>query len=25
LNGLFAAGAIGAMAGLMWNWVFPIN
>ena len=25
LNGLFAAGALGAMAGLMWNWVFPIN
>ncbi len=25
LNGLFAAGAIGAMAGLMWHWVFPIN
>lgn len=25
LNGLFAAGTIGAMAGLMWNWVFPIN
>jgi len=25
LNGLFAAGAIGMVAGLMWNWVFPIN
>jgi predicted acyltransferase len=25
LNGLFAAGAIGAVAGLMWGWVFPIN
>jgi predicted acyltransferase len=25
LNGLFAAGAIGAMTGLVWNWVFPIN
>jgi predicted acyltransferase len=25
LNELFAAGAIGATAGLMWNWVFPIN
>ena len=25
LNGLFSAGTIGAMAGLMWNWVFPIN
>ena len=25
LNGLFAAGAIAATAGLMWNWVFPIN
>jgi predicted acyltransferase len=25
LNGLFAAGAIGAMAGLVWNWVLPIN
>jgi predicted acyltransferase len=25
LNGLFAAGALGMMAGLMWNWSFPIN
>jgi predicted acyltransferase len=25
LNGLFAAGALGMMAGLMWNWAFPIN
>ena len=25
LNALFAAGAIGMMAGLMWNWAFPIN
>ena len=25
LNALFAAGGIGAVAGLMWNWVFPIN
>src|SRR5258708_5725534 len=25
LNGLFAVGAIGMMAGLMWNWSFPIN
>jgi predicted acyltransferase len=25
LNGLFAAGAIGMVAGLMWNWSFPIN
>jgi len=25
LNGLFAAGGIGAVAGLMWNWVLPIN
>ncbi len=25
LNGLFAAGALGMMAGLIWNWVFPIN
>jgi predicted acyltransferase len=25
LNGLFAAGALGMMVGLMWNWVFPIN
>ncbi|HEU5218117.1 MAG TPA: heparan-alpha-glucosaminide N-acetyltransferase domain-containing protein, partial [Gemmatimonadales bacterium] len=25
LNGLFAAGALAAVAGLMWNWVFPIN
>ncbi|HEY2849217.1 MAG TPA: DUF5009 domain-containing protein [Gemmatimonadaceae bacterium] len=25
LNGLFAAGALGMMAGLIWNWSFPIN
>jgi predicted acyltransferase len=25
LNGLFAAGAIAMSAGLIWNWVFPIN
>jgi predicted acyltransferase len=25
LNGLFAAGSIGMVAGLAWNWVFPIN
>jgi predicted acyltransferase len=25
LNGLFAAGAMGMCAGLVWNWVFPIN
>jgi predicted acyltransferase len=25
LSGLFAVGAIGMTAGLMWNWVFPIN
>jgi predicted acyltransferase len=25
IAGLFAAGAIGMMAGLMWNWSFPIN
>jgi predicted acyltransferase len=25
LNGLFAGGALGMMAGLMWNWSFPIN
>jgi predicted acyltransferase len=25
LNGLFAAGALGMTAGLMWNWSFPIN
>ena len=25
LNGLFAAGAIGMVAGLVWNWFFPIN
>ena len=25
LNGLFAAGALGMMTGLMWNWSFPIN
>src|SRR5678815_1691729 len=24
-NGMFAAGALGMMAGLMWNWSFPIN
>jgi predicted acyltransferase len=23
--GLFAVGALGMTAGLMWNWVFPIN
>ena len=25
LAGLFAAGSLGMMAGLIWNWVFPIN
>lgn len=25
LNGLFAVGAMVMLAGLMWNWVFPIN
>ena len=25
INGLFAAGALGMMAGLMWHWSFPIN
>jgi predicted acyltransferase len=25
LAGLFAAGALAMMVGLMWNWVFPIN
>ena len=25
LKGLFAAGALGMMVGLMWNWAFPIN
>ena len=25
LNTLFAAGAVGMVAGLIWNWVFPIN
>lgn len=25
LNHLFAAGAMGTVAGLIWNWVFPIN
>jgi predicted acyltransferase len=25
ITGLFAAGAIGMVAGLMWNWSFPIN
>lgn len=25
LNGLFAVGALGMMAGLMWNWSLPIN
>jgi predicted acyltransferase len=25
LNALFVAGALGMMAGLMWNWSFPIN
>jgi predicted acyltransferase len=25
LNGLYAAGALGMVAGLVWHWVFPIN
>ena len=25
LVGLFAAGALGVVAGLVWNWAFPIN
>jgi predicted acyltransferase len=25
LNGLFAAGALGMMVGMLWNWSFPIN
>ena len=25
LSGLFAAGALGMVVGLMWNWSFPIN
>ena len=25
LNGLYAAGAVGLLAGSAWNWVFPIN
>jgi predicted acyltransferase len=25
LNGLFAMGALGMVAGLVWNWFFPIN
>jgi predicted acyltransferase len=25
VNGLFAAGAIAMLMGLMWHWVFPIN
>ncbi|HEV8612204.1 MAG TPA: hypothetical protein VGQ73_01765, partial [Gemmatimonadales bacterium] len=25
LNGLFAIGALGMVAGLVWNWFFPIN
>ena len=25
LNGLFASGAVLTVAGLVWNWVFPIN
>ena len=25
LNGLFAAGALAMVAGLMWHWSFPIN
>jgi predicted acyltransferase len=25
LNGLFAVGSVVMVAGLMWNWVFPIN
>ena len=25
LNGMFAVGALGMVAGLMWHWSFPIN
>jgi predicted acyltransferase len=25
LNGMFAIGTLGMMAGMMWNWSFPIN
>jgi predicted acyltransferase len=25
INGLFAVGALGMVAGMMWNWSFPIN
>jgi len=25
ISGLFAAGSLGMVAGLMWNWSFPIN
>ena len=25
ITGLFAAGSVGMMLGLMWNWSFPIN
>jgi predicted acyltransferase len=25
LNAVFAAGAVGMVAGLVWSWVFPIN
>jgi predicted acyltransferase len=25
ISGLFAAGSIGMVVGLMWNWSFPIN
>lgn len=25
LNGLFAVGALGMVAGLVWHWAFPIN
>jgi predicted acyltransferase len=25
ITGLFAAGSLGMVAGLMWNWSFPIN
>ena len=25
LNGLFAAGSLGMVLGLVWNWFFPIN
>jgi len=25
LNGMFVAGSIGMVVGLMWNWSFPIN